>query len=99
MRFGECNKIDQQWEGSNWVQCWFVVNQISKKNLLKWSFDKNTNMFIEENMFENIVCKMAVILTRPQWDFSCDQAALRTLSVCPSHLFDNVPLIVSSWNF
>ena len=40
--------------------------------------------------------------------FSCDQAALRTLiSVCPfvcpsvhlSHLFDNVPVIVSSWNF
>ena len=44
--------------------------------------------------------------------FSCDQAALRTplsvcLSVClsvrlsvrPSHVFDNVPVIVSSWNF
>ena len=40
--------------------------------------------------------------------FSCDQSALRTLisvrpSVClsvrPSHLFDNVPVIVSSWNF
>ena len=44
--------------------------------------------------------------------FSCDQAALRMaisvcpsvrLSVCPSvrllHLFDNVPIIVSSWNF
>ena len=42
--------------------------------------------------------------------FSCDQAALRTyfrpsiclsvwLSVRPSHLFDNVTVIVSSWNF
>ena len=36
--------------------------------------------------------------------FSCDQAALRALlSVCPSirlsHLFHNVPVIVSSWNF
>ena len=38
--------------------------------------------------------------------FSCDQAALRTLLsvrlsirlVCLSHLFHNVPLIVSSWN-
>ena len=38
--------------------------------------------------------------------FGCDQAALRTLlsvrpsvclSVCPSHLFDYVPVIVSSW--
>ena len=50
---------------------------------------------------------MASILS-PTNFFSCDQAALRTaisvcLSVCPSvrlwHLFDNVPLIVSSWNF
>ena len=43
--------------------------------------------------------------------FSCDQAALQMvfsvclsvcpsvhLSVCPSHLFDYVPIIVSSWN-
>ena len=44
--------------------------------------------------------------------FSCDQAALQMvfsvclsvcpsvrLSICPSHLFDYVPIIVSSWNF
>ena len=47
-----------------------------------------------------------------KWFFSCDQAALWMvlsvrLSVCPSvcpsvrlsHLFDYVPIIVSSWNF
>ena len=40
--------------------------------------------------------------------FSCDQAAIWLvqsvhpsvcLSVCPSHLFHHVPIIVSSWNF
>ena len=36
--------------------------------------------------------------------FSCDQAALQMvfsvcLSVCPSHLFDYVPIIVLSWHF
>ena len=40
--------------------------------------------------------------------FSCDQAALQMVfsvclsvrpSVCPSHLFDYVPIIGSSWNF
>ena len=36
--------------------------------------------------------------------FSCDQAALQMVfSVCPSvrlsHLFDYVPIIISSWNF
>ena len=36
--------------------------------------------------------------------FSCDQAVLWMVQsvrppVCPSHLFDYVPIIVSSWNF
>ena len=36
--------------------------------------------------------------------FSCDQAALQMVfsvcpSVCLSHLFDYVPIILSSWNF
>ena len=40
--------------------------------------------------------------------FSCDQAAIGMvqyvclsvcLFVCPSHLFDYVPIFVSSWNF
>ena len=48
----------------------------------------------------------------PTFFFSCDQAALQMvfsvclsvcpsvrLSVCPSHLFDYVPIIVSSYNF
>ena len=48
------------------------------------------------------------ILVIPKAIFSCDQAALRTLisvcpSVCPSvrlsHLFNNVSVIISSWNF
>ena len=44
-------------------------------------------------------------ITKPQYDiFSCDQAALWMvfsvrLSVRLSHLFDYVPIIVSSWNF
>ena len=40
------------------------------------------------------------ILLLLQHIFSCDQAALQMVfSVCPSHLFDYVPIIVSSWNF
>ena len=47
-------------------------------------------------------------LPEPRMIFSCDQAALWMVfsvclsvrpSVCPSHLFDYVPLIVLSWNF
>ena len=47
--------------------------------------------------FANIVSNVICI-------FSCDQAALQIvfsvrLSVCLSHLFHHVPIIVSSWNF
>ena len=32
--------------------------------------------------------------------FSCDQAAIGMVqSICPSHLFDYVPVIVELWNF
>ena len=52
--------------------------------------------------------KLEIALKRSPIVFSCDQAALQMvfsvcpsvhLSVCPSHLFDYVPIIVSSWNF
>ena len=56
--------------------------------------------------------KLEVALKRCPIVFSCDQAALQMvfsvcpsvrlsvcLSVCLSHLFDYVPIIVSSWNF
>ena len=61
-------------------------------------------------IFSHVTFKMAA--WQPYWIFSCDQAALqmivsvclsvcpsRCLSVRPSHLFDYVPIIVSSWNF
>ena len=33
---------------------------------LKWNFDRNWNIFIQENAFENVVWKMAAILSRSQ---------------------------------
>ena len=53
-------------------------------------------------IFSNVTSQMAA--WQPYWFFSCDQAALWMVfsvrpSVCPSHLFDYVPFIVSSWNF
>ena len=47
---------------------------------------------------------MQILQEKSHYVFSCDQAALWMvqsvcLSVCPSHLFDYVTIIVSSWNF
>ena len=74
-------------------QCWLTDNWI-RRNKRSWNGNQKIK-FSPKEMF-----------------FSCDQAALWMvfsvrlsvcLSVCPSvrlsHLFDYVPIIVSSWNF
>ena len=33
-------------------------------NKLQWEFNKNTQLFIHEYAYENIVCEMAAILSR-----------------------------------
>ena len=35
-------------------------------NKFRWNSNRNSYIFIQENAFENIVCKIAVILSRPQ---------------------------------
>ena len=54
-------------------QCWFIVNW-TLRNRPQWNFNRNSNIFIEENAFENVVWKMAAILSRTQccpiaWEF------------------------------
>ena len=46
-------------------QCWNIVNWILR-NKLQWNFNRNSNIFIQENALENVVCEMASILSRPQ---------------------------------
>ena len=46
-------------------QCWNIVNW-TLGNKLQWNFNRNSNIFIEENAFENVVCEMLSISSRPQ---------------------------------
>ena len=34
---------------------------------LQWNFNQNSNIFIQENVFESFVGEMAVIFSRPQF--------------------------------
>ena len=34
-------------------------------NKFQWNFIENSKLFIQENAFENVVCEMAAILSRP----------------------------------
>ena len=54
-------------------------------NKLQWTFNRNSNIFIQENALENVVCEMASILSRPQcvkdnvyvtWYLRCEVAVI-----------------------
>ena len=47
-------------------QCWNIVNS-KLRNKLQWNSRRNSFIFILENAFENVVCEMASIWSRPQW--------------------------------
>ena len=60
-------------------QCWYIVNWtlVSKR---QWKINDNSNIFIQENAFENVICEMAAILSRPQCvNF---EAVLKVRTVC-----------------
>ena len=42
-------------------QCWNVHNW-TLRNKLQWNINQNQDIFIQENMFENVVCKTLAIL-------------------------------------
>ena len=46
-------------------KCWNVVNW-TLMDALQWSSYRNSNLFIQENAFENIVWKISAILSRSQ---------------------------------
>ena len=47
-------------------QCWTIVNW-TLRNKLQQHFNRNSNIFIQENAFESIVCNMAFTLPGPQY--------------------------------
>ena len=46
--------LNQYWNVANWTL----------KNKLQWIFNRNSNIFIQENALENVVWKIAAILSR-----------------------------------
>ena len=49
----------------NYLHCWNIVNW-TLRNKLQWNFNQNSNIFIQENAFENVICEMTSILSRSQ---------------------------------
>ena len=51
-------------------ECRNIVNW-TLRNKVQWNFNRNSNIFIQENAFQNVVCEMASILSRPQCVSQC----------------------------
>ena len=45
---------------------WNIINW-APRNKLQWNFNKNSYIFIQEYPFQNVVWKMAAILSWPHW--------------------------------
>ena len=48
-----------------WTNAGLFVNS-NLRNKLQWNIKQNSDIFIQENAFENVVCEMAAILSQPQ---------------------------------
>ena len=66
-------------------QCWNIVNK-TLRNKLKWIFSRNSNISIQENAFESVVCEKAAILSRPQWVISDHESHVEVMETPPALL-------------
>ena len=48
-------------------QCWNIVNS-NLRNKVQWNFNRDSYIFVQENVFEYVVWKMVAILSRPPCD-------------------------------
>ena len=85
----------RQWLGAEQAtshylnQCWFIVNW-ALRNTLQLKLNQNSNIFIEENAFEN-VCKMVAILSsRGRWvkDTLTTENIYRTLATTDQNFLE-----------
>ena len=55
------------WTGSShYLNQWWNIVHWNLRNKIQWNFNRNSNIFIEENTFDHIVCERSAIFSRPQ---------------------------------
>ena len=51
---------------SHYINQWWVVVNWTLRNKRQWDFNQSTKLFIKQSAYQNIVCEMAALLSRPQ---------------------------------
>ena len=46
---------------------WTNAVNCNLRDKLQWNSNHNTKLFIQENVFENVICEMVAILSRGRW--------------------------------
>ena len=73
------------------------TNAVNKtlRNKLQWNWNRNSNIFIEENAFESVVCEKAAIMSRPQCvNWLCWR---NYLSLAETRILESPLLPISKW--
>ena len=78
---------DDFFPSSNPNQCWPIVGETLRS--MQWNYIRNSNIFIQENASENVVCKILAI--------KClDPKVLAVLLGCQSQISNNEAVIKSA---
>ena len=75
-----------------WTNATNII-KLNLRNKLQWNLKRNSYIFIQENAFENVVCEMAAILSRPQ---CVNKISLKWLHW---NVFLKVPLMMKQHQF
>ena len=92
-RFGSQGLIALNWfsrySGTRCCGTWLYIVNLTLRNKLQWNLNRNSYIFIHENVLENIFWKMAAILSRPQHcsdpsicDLFCTLSVFVELALC-----------------
>ena len=84
---------------SHYPNQWWNIVDWTLRNKLQWKFKQNSHIFIQENASENIVCKMAAILSRTQCVTAMTRVCQCMLNVdhFPQGQWVNSPHYISCW--
>ena len=65
---GSDNGLSPDWrQAIIWTNAGILLIEPVGTNKLLWNLSRNSHIFIQENVFENVVWKIAAILSRPQF--------------------------------
>ena len=71
--------------------------QYDPRNTSQWNSIQSSNIFIRDNAFENVVCKMSAVLFRSKWVTCKRSHTTRLFNCCADFISGNIKKNIFSW--